>query len=269
MDLRFALLAGLAQKSLYGTRLNLVEVYPPFVGGQRAYSARYWLYRLLLSTMDAVFVHSRFEVRELALYFGLSEARFRFVPYFPYYDATKLEMPDWETRWQDGYVLCPGRHRDHETFVAAAREIPRKCVIVTGRQEGNALSQQSLPSNVELCVEVPAAEYYGLFTGAAVVVLPLAKAHYLRSLGQIAYFEAARHQTPVVMSRSPQLTDYVREGQDALCYAPGDARELAFGVNRILQNNALGKYLAASAQTYILDSFSHTKYVRAILDGLA
>lgn len=267
-DVRFAAAIAFALRSTSAVHLYLVEAYPPIVSRRPSASPKYFAYRSLFGLVDRVYVHSSFEVQEFSDFFHLPEKRFRFVPYFPYYDEHLPPVPQWNLRWGQGYVLCPGRHRDLRTFIRAAALIQRQCIIVAGQDDLAPINSVPLPANLLVQSELSAKEYDNVFAHAALIVLPFFKERFLRSLGHIAYFESARHLIPVITSRSPHLADYASENDQVLCFASEQPMDLAQRVNYLFSDPERAKQLAQNARAHISRSFSRDKYVTAILGQL-
>lgn len=80
---------------------------------------------------------------------------------------------------------------------------------------------------------------------AAVVAIPLLPSE--RSTGQVVLFEAMALGKPVVATRATGTIDYLRDGENALLVAPGDADALAAAVNRLLQDRECARRLGLAA----------------------
>ena len=142
-----------------------------------------------------------------------------------------------------GSVLSIGRTlRDLEALVAAARRVAAPFVVVAGATDR---VPEPLPANVRVLRDVPLAESHALLRRAAVVAIPLLPAE--RSTGQVVLFEAMALGKPVVATRAVGTVDYVRDGENGLLVAPGDAAALAEAIQRLLREPELARRLAAAA----------------------
>ena len=93
-----------------------------------------------------------------------------------------------------------------------------------------------------------------LFSAADVVALP-----YRFTIGQAAYpgtvLEAMTVGVPLVTTRLPLLAELTEQGRTALLAGPGDARELARHIVRLLSDRAVGDELVAAQRSAIAQRF--------------
>jgi glycosyltransferase involved in cell wall biosynthesis len=269
-DVRFALVVALLLRLTSRTRMVLVGAYPLIVSKRGPASAWeyavYFAYRGLFSLMDRVVVHSGFEISTFSTFFKLPAAKFQFVPYFLRDQRDDQRRMDWEERWRSGYVLCAGRHRDVTTFVEAVDGLGRKSVVVAGKDDEPRLTKyEGRVANLELHYEVSKEDYGHFLDNAALIVLPFYSDLFLRSLGQIAFLEASRREIPVVTSRTPHLSDYVREGEGVMCYEAENTRELREMIALLLSDRDLARSVAHNAHERVKYNFTRGKYVDGVL----
>ena len=195
------------------------------------------LFRLVARRALGILTNSSGEVALIARRFGLPEDRLRFVPMH-----TTIAEPQ-AVADNDGSVLSIGRTlRDLEALADAARRVAAPFVVVAGAADR---LPEPLPANVRVLRDVPLAESHALLRRAAVVAIPLLPAE--RSTGQVVLFEAMALGKPVVATRAVGTVDYVRDGENGLLVAPGDAAALAEAIERLLRNPDLARRLAAAA----------------------
>ncbi len=269
-DPKFALLAGLVLRAVRQARLWLVESYPRIVSrtvvDTFSFKLKYLLYRLLYRVMDCTIVHSTGEVTEYARFFHTSSERFRFIPYFIYYDHTDGLPENWSERWLSGHILCAGRHRDLRTFVTAIKQLHRKAVVVAEHGETTQLEKEK-SEYLEIYCEVDKDAFYRFFDDAAIVVLPFYRERMLRSLGQIAFLEAACRRIPVITSRTFHLADYASENE-VLFFEPENAQDLARKINLLLTNRKLALEMAERAYRRVTKNFTRDRYVVTLLNAI-
>lgn len=221
---------------------------------------RFVTYRIMLNGMDAVVVHSSAEITMLADCFDLPCQKFHFVPYFFYTDSP-LELA--ESIEHEGYIIAPGRHRDFACFAHAIQGTTVQGVIVAGELERRTVTSYSMP-NLRCYFEVPWEEYRELIARATLVVIPLFKDIWQRSLGQIALFEAVMMNKPVVAARTFQLTDYVTD-DEVLFYSPGDHEDLRLKIECLLENPSLRKEYVTRAKQRITSEYTREHYIKCLM----
>ena len=182
---------------------------------------RFIYYFAFTRMVKVIVVHSSSEVDFYASTFHLPRTRFQFIPYFVRRDAISSNL---QTRalTTDQYILAAGRHRDFQTFISALHDSPFRGVIVGGQEDRAILLQKDLPPNIEVYFEIPFEQYRAWIAGAKAFIVPLFADLFIRSLGQIATFEAIAHHVPVIASRNFQLTDYFTEEVEILFFQAGD-----------------------------------------------
>jgi glycosyltransferase involved in cell wall biosynthesis len=268
LDKRFLLLATHLTRRLHGALNVQTEAYLAFdtPDAETAETRRRLRhYRVLFSATDLVTVQASFEPELYARHVGGGTV-YRWVPWYHYGEARPVSPRHWERRWREGPVLCPGSHRDLDTFAAAVQGLDRRCVVVM--RGADVHRNPRLPAAIEARVDLPREEYWALFEQAAAVVLPFQADQALRSLGHIAYFAAAVRKVPVLTSRTPHLADYVREDREVLCCRPEDPRDLRLQLARLLADRALAGRLARAARRRTLREFSMERHVAVLLSAI-
>ena len=164
-----------------------------------------------------------------------------------------------------GPVLSIGddASRDYATLLQAVEGLVHPVVIRT-RQ---ALSSTP-PANVTVLAEgLPMGGYRDLVASAAIVVLPL---HPTSTPGGVsALVQAMGSGKAVVVSASPGIAEYVRDGEDGLVVPPHDPAALRAAILRLLGNDALRQRLGAAARQSAERRFSYQAWARqleAVLD---
>ena len=92
-----------------------------------------------------------------------------------------------------------------------------------------------------------------------VAVLP----SFFEGMGRVI-LEAMAMEKPIVASRVGGIPDLIDEGINGLLVRPGDARELADALERVLSDNGLAKKLGKEGRKKIKDQFSADVMVRSI-----
>ena len=233
-SLAYGLLCGLLRLP---SRQVMAEIFLDEVRSSPLWRVKTALFRWVSKRALGILTNSSAEIELIAKRFELPQARLRFVPMY-----TTLPNPGLRES-NDGSVVSIGRtRRDVDVLVAAARRLAAPVVVVAGRGER---LPADLPPNVRVLREIPLAQSHELLELAAVAVAPLLPAE--RSTGQVFIFEAMAMGKPVVATRSIGTADYIRDGENGLLVAPGDASALANAIDRLLRDPALAHRLAAQA----------------------
>ena len=199
--------------------------------------AKIGLYRLVAQRSLGVLASSSAEIRTISERFAMNPSRLIFVPLH-----SNIHDPHREPR-RDGFVLSAGRTwRDYPALLAAAGEIRAPIVVICGDRD---LRHAAIPPNVTVLREVPRERYLDHLCRCDAVALPLAQIG--RSTGQVVMLEAMALGKPVVVTRSPGIVDYLRDGENGLLVEPGDAAGLARAVRRLLDDGALADRLTKRA----------------------
>lgn len=216
------------------------------------------LFRWVARRSLGILTNSSAEVGFIARRFALPEAKLRFVPMY-----TTIESPHLESA-HDGTVLSIGRTlRDIDTLLQAAEKIPAPLVLVIGKHDP---LPAKLPPHVQVFRNISLAESHEKLRHAAVVAIPLLPAE--RSTGQVVLFEAMALGKPVVATRVAGTADYIRDGENGLLVAPGDASALADATNRLLRDPERAALLGQAALSDCLGFLGSDAYVDRLLEAI-
>jgi glycosyltransferase involved in cell wall biosynthesis len=225
--------------------------------------AYFWVFVRLFSS---VVVHSRAEIETYSRVFGVPQSRFVFVPYFVRDDAfAVVPCSPGHAMPRERYVVAAGRHRDYATFIEAVSGLDIQAVIVAGNDDAEMIRDKAAAAGVELRIEVPFSEYRELIRHASICVVPLSSDGPVRSLGQIATFEAIAARTPVIAARTSQLTDYFEEDGEIQFYKPGDPQDLRAKIEIVMSNPCASVDRADSAFRRVVREYTAAEYTRKLI----
>jgi glycosyltransferase involved in cell wall biosynthesis len=157
--------------------------------------------------------------------------------------------------------------KGHPTLLRAFAEIPDrghdlKLLLVGEGQMRRELME--LATNLEIASQV-------IFTGQREDIpelLSISHIHVLASIceetGAISLQEAMAMGVPVIASRAGVIPDYVRHLDTGLLFTPGDPRDLATCLVRLLGNPGLRQELAERARREIVDRFDEAAQMRRL-----
>ncbi len=153
----------------------------------------------------------------------------------------------------DGYVLAVGDDysRDYATLQRASTRIGRAVVI---RSRAVAEDRAAYPRVSVMGAELDGQGYRDLLAGACVVVLPLSAS--IHAGGVSTLLEAMSSAKAVVVSATPGLADYVRDGTNCRVVPAGDAEALARAVGALLADPAERVRLGTQAREFVERSCS-------------
>jgi 1,4-alpha-glucan branching enzyme len=100
---------------------------------------------------------------------------------------------------------------------------------------------------------------------AAVVAMPSV---WPEPFGIVA-IEALAAGTPVVVSATGGVLDWVQDGVNALAVAPGAVAPLAAALRRLLEDPAYGEVLAAEGKAMVASRYSEERHVEMLLSAYA
>jgi glycosyltransferase involved in cell wall biosynthesis len=145
-----------------------------------------------------------------------------------------------------GYVLSVGRDagRDWATLFDAvagmATEVRVACRL-------SAIEHLDVPDNVEVLGFVDRSTYRDLIAGAGVVVVATHGLPY--PSGQTVTLEAMAMGRCCIVTDTPQVRSYLRDGQNSLLVPPGDAAALRAAIERALGDPELRARLGDAARS--------------------
>jgi glycosyltransferase involved in cell wall biosynthesis len=154
------------------------------------------------------------------------------------------------------YVLSAGMEaRDYPTLRDAASGMPMKFHIVASgfsRKPGYAAAQGAEPKdNVTVGTGYSYVELRNLYAGARLFVMPLYPVTY--AAGVTSVLEAMAMSKPVIVSDSPGIRDYVKDGASGLLVRPGNAAALRSAIAELWNDRfrleAMGRYNRAWVET--------------------
>lgn len=157
----------------------------------------------------------------------------------------------------DGYVLSVGRDlaRDYETFGRAMERLDAQGVIVA-KQEN--LRGVSLPSNVEVRLNVSPSEVRKLYAGSSCVVVPthpVVDARGTENSGTISLLEAMASARPTVATARIYLEDYVRDDA-TVTVPPREPEAMRDAIRRVLDDAETQRSMGAAGRRHVESTFT-------------
>ncbi len=204
------------------------------------------LNRQVLPYVDHVVVFSRVHEEYLQKEFGnrvkATMVYHRIDPIF--FDKSRCRKLD-----REPYIVAVGNDssRDYERLVEAVEGLPIRVICNTKRK-----ITRTIPPNVTFQDKyLDYRDLRDLYGNAELVVLPLHDS--LHPGGINTLLEAMSTGSPVVVSGSVGIIDYVKHGETAWVVEPGDTAALRAGIERVLQDRELRNTLASNARAFCVE----------------
>jgi glycosyltransferase involved in cell wall biosynthesis len=170
---------------------------------------------------------------------------------------------------QREHILSLGlAHRDYPTLISAMRRLPGlTCHISAGslwpvREAGSA--RGSLPSNVVPQPYVAVRELPRRYLASRFVVVPLLAGTTHWSAGTISVLQAQSMGRAVVATRTPGITDYVRDGETGILVDGGDPGALAQAVEYLWRDGERASAMGRRARQWIEATFSFERWLEEV-----
>lgn len=183
----------------------------------------------------------------------------RFIPFgtdFDFFNATAGDVAG-------SYICCVGASkRDWATLVEAYRasciDAPLKLVGCTDAAFGG--------NGVELIPHVPVRRMIDIIRGATLCALPLKEYRY--SYGQMTLLQQMVLGKCVVAADVTGIRDYMRAGETALVYEPGDVNGLSELISAAYKDDGFRRRIGAAGRESVLTYYNERRMATDIEDYL-
>lgn len=241
-----------SQRDQANARFIAFSFHAPYAFGFRERHA----YRKLAQNIDAFVSHCTFECEYYAKQLHVARSRFAMIPW--YYEEATVKAPP---QIAGNYICAVGASmRDYRTLFEAMHRLPQQRLIAVVRPEN--LDHRDVPANVTILEQIPKQDLWNIQAHSQLHVLPL---HRDSRSGHACLTQAMYFGVPSVVAAVPCVDEYIRPGQTAVTYTPGDAGDLAGAIRRALDDDSLRSRIAKAGKAYALDHFSQ----RAMGDHVA
>ena len=245
-------------KRLLGFRTPIV-VWDPALGGE--WPVRERILRYVLPRADRVLVVGANQANFITQIYG-GNCR---VAVIHHWEDTSFFAPQHAA--SDGYILSVGNDvaRDFATLVDAVATLPCEIVIKTNRRIKRA---DDLPPNVRVVAERISFEALrDLYARARFVVIPIKKAVHASGVNSI--LEAMAMGKATIVSDSPGICDFVRNGENSIVVPPGDPDALSRAIATLLADPTQAEKLGRRARTFVEANFSLDRFAERLAAELA
>jgi glycosyltransferase involved in cell wall biosynthesis len=202
------------------------------------------VFSFALSQIDTFVVFSTAERDLYARAFALPADRFDVVRWAvrpPEVDSSEGPLEKGE------YVSAIGGNaRDYRTLVAAAHRLPDMRFVFVVRPDN--LSGLDLPPNVTVHTNLPFGQAMNVLAYSRFMVLPLVNSEV--PCGHVTLVAAMHLGKAFVITDSSGVSDYVRDGENALTVAAGSVQSLVAATKKLWDDRDLCSELATNGQRF-------------------
>ena len=196
----------------------------------------------LFRRVSRIVVSSRVEQRLYARHFGLDPTRIDFIPWGVKAPAASGLVVD----HKDYVCAVGGNARDYAMLMqVASRQPDRRFVIVVRPANIEGLA---VPDNVEVMCNIAYADAMAVVKGARLMALPLKTTD--TPCGHVTIVSAFYLGTPVIVTRSAGVEDYVTDNQSGLITAAGSSEEMGAAIDLLWADDQLAERLSANARAF-------------------
>lgn len=212
-------------------------------------------------TVDRFVVYSTMERELYGRYFGIPLDRLQMIHWAVNPPPVEPDGP-----LIDGDYVCAigGNGRDYATLIEAARRLPKVHFVLVVRP--HSLNRLDVPQNVTAATNLPLPRAMNLLKFSRFMALPLVSSDV--PCGHVTLVHAMHLRKAMAITRSSGVSDYVREGENALTCTAGSVEELTAIIRRLWDDAGLRERLGANGRAMAQECCSEARtraYFRGVL----
>ena len=167
--------------------------------------------------------------------------------------ATDTDFFEYVEDQLDGYILAVGDDvsRDYHTFLEASAGFTCETII---RSRLVTEDKVVSPNVTVMSNSLTVRDYQRLIAGAIVVVLPLHPSVHAGVVSTL--LEAMSSGKAIIVSASPGLADYLRDGETCRVVPAGNPIALREAVDELLANPVMRRKLGVNARRFVVENCS-------------
>lgn len=252
-ELRSALAVALLRRRVPRTRRPHFVAVGPILKGPLLRALP--VVRHLLADADKIVCFSRAECDDNARLLRLPRDRFLFLP-TPWRADEEISQKD------DGFLLALGQsNRDYPTLLRAVRGTDLPVTIVAANP--TALGGVEASPNVTVRYNTGHHETNELIARATLHCIPLHNTAY--SSGQTVLLRAMARGKAVVVSNTPGVRDYVRNGETAVIVPPGDAGALCAALTHLWHDEGARRRIGQNGAKEVREEFGFARFTERLV----
>lgn len=173
-----------------------------------------------------------------------------------------VESMDLIRKIDDEYVVSSGKQgkkfRDWSTLLNSIKPLASRIKLkIVGKErlvKGEDIDPNiEIPKNIELIPYTYGIEYSNIIYNSKFVILPLVERE--QSVGQLTLLHAMALGKAVIVSDISGIRDYVRDGETAILYKPGDVRDLFLKIKYLLDKPEEATRIGKNAEIEVKRKF--------------
>jgi len=218
-------------------------------------------FSLTYRTIDHLVVSATAERQIYAEHFGLDPRRIDVVLW-------GVNAPECADTLQDGapYVCAVGGNaRDYALLMKVAAARPHMRFVIVVRPQN--LAGLDVPPNVEVRSNIPFPEAMAVVKGSRAMALPLATTE--TPCGHVTIVAAQYLGTPIVITDSKGVDDYIKHGETGLAVEAGSVEAMGAAIDRLWDNPAEARRIADAARAFVEAECTELNYVKHLRGLLA
>jgi glycosyltransferase involved in cell wall biosynthesis len=202
------------------------------------------VFRLAFSRIERFVVFSGLEREIYSKTFGLPIERFDFVRWGVRVPSVEEQESPIEL---GNYVAAIGGNaRDYFTLITAARRLPEVRFVLVLRPEN--LRGLQLPPNVSAHTNISFGRAMNILLHSRFMALPLSAADV--PCGHVTLVAAMHLGKAIIVTDSAGVSDYVRDGENAITVDVGSASSLASAIQRLWEDPELSRQLGENGRSF-------------------
>ncbi len=202
------------------------------------------IFRIALSRIERFVVFSQVEREIYSKAFDLPIDRFDFVRWGV--QIPLVEAPDRPIELGNYVAAIGGNARDYRTLLGAARELSEIRFVLVVRSEN--LKGLELPPNVSAHTSIPFGRAMNILLHSRFMTLPLLPGDI--PCGHVTLVAAMHLGKAMVVTDSAGVTDYIRDGVNAISVNAGSVQSLVPAIKRLWQDRELCQLLGANGRLF-------------------
>ena len=216
----------------------------------------------LFSTIDRFVVSATVERQIYAAHFGIDPSRIDVI----LWGVNAPVASDMTAPYSDYVCAVGGNARDYAMLIEVAAARPDISFVIVARPAN--LAGLAIPSNVSTLCNIPYAEAMAVIANARLMALPLVSTD--TPCGHVTIVSAFYLGTPLVITGSTGVEDYVDDGVTGLVTESGSALAMGAAIDRIWNDEVFAENMSAAAKAFAEAECTEANYpphVRNMLVG--
>lgn len=222
----------------------------------------------VFSFLNGVICHSTKEQEDYSRIFKRSRAKFIFVPYGLHlhgHEKYANGRPLPATSEVTPYAFSAGRSgRDYKTLFEAFAKLGLPLHVICDSEA--ALMGCTQTGKIEVLRSCYDDCYFNQLKDANLVVVPIAVDDI--SAGQMVMIQAMAFHKPIILTRTPTITDYVQHDEEVYLVPPGDPQAIIDAVMLLDENPGVAAQLAHKGYQAYVNKYSMPAYVKHIVTAV-